>query len=159
MRWEGSSGSTAKSWDCPTSGAYLGPKLVGRRGQWWSSHAPVAENVPPPELVQGMVDAPGLQPSLPAQVRGGNYSLVINSMSGNNGIALKHLSHCEGPRNILSKAQSFGATSYLGVCVVLLPSRMMAGIWEHISRWHRVGLPVRASPDQILQGSSLFYCC
>lgn len=53
MRWEESSGSTAKSWDCPTSGAYLGPKLVGRRGQWWSSRAPIAENVPPPELVQG----------------------------------------------------------------------------------------------------------
>lgn len=55
---EGGSDFTAKTWDCPTSGAYLGHKSVGRRGQWWSSCAAVAENVPPPELVQGMVDAP-----------------------------------------------------------------------------------------------------
>lgn len=47
---EGSSGFTAKSWDCPT---YLWHKLVGRRGQWWSSHAPVAENVPPSRVSAG----------------------------------------------------------------------------------------------------------
>lgn len=114
---------------------------------------------PPSRVSAGVVDTPRLQPSLPAQIRSGNYQLVINSMSGNNGISLKHLSHCEGSRNILSKAQSFGATNRLGVCVVLLPSGMVAGIWEHVSRWHRVGLPVRANPDQILQGSPTFYCC
>lgn len=80
-------------------------------------------------------------------------------MSGNSGISLKHLSHCERPRNILSKAQNFGATNYLGVCVALVPCEMMAGMWECVSGWHRVGLPGRANPDQIPQGSSLFYCC
>lgn len=159
LEMEGSSGFTAKSWDCPTSGAYLCHKLVGRRGQWWSSHAPVAENVPPPEPVQGMVDTPRLQLSLPAQMRDENYKLVINSMSVNNGISLKDLSHCERPRNIILKVQSFGATNYLGFCVALLPSGMMAGVWEHVSGWHRVGFPVRNNPDQILQGSSLFHCC
>lgn len=30
IEMEGSSGFTAKRWDCPTSGAYLGHKLVGK---------------------------------------------------------------------------------------------------------------------------------
>lgn len=89
-----------------------------------------------------MVDTPRLQLSLPAQMRDENYKLVINSMSVNNGISLKDLSHYERPRNIILKVQSFGATNYLGFCVALLPSGMMAGVWEHVSGWHRVGFPI-----------------